>query len=580
MLRRTKKHGLSYAGVSAMAFAASLLPVGWAEAMRRLFDAAYALDRSALGTAAIWFGAVFAAEIIIALAQAFLMQRLSNRTTLDLQRDVLSRLFVMRLAKYGRWHTGDKLQRLNQSAVSAQTGMNQKLPELVQNVLSIVFLFTYLTVLTWELMAGALVVALLIPLLSNLMGKPIRNNQERTNELQSKTDAALLDQLQGAEVARSLGLRAAFNASWEHDVESTRRRWLRTDMLRHLTNSSVGVGFSLGQAYILGMGAWMVTQGTLGIGSIAAFILSYERIVFPLAHLVNTWAAVQDAIAHAGRVLELTDEDAEEGGAGARSGGNKLAALPSSGGDIHLDNVTFRYGDQTILRGLTATFEQGRTTAIVGPSGSGKSTLLKLLLGLYPADSGAIRYGGVDLAGSDWENFRRSAAYLPQDAAILDATAADNIRIGKLDASEDEIRLAAMLANAHDFIVTLPGGYGHKLGEGGGRLSGGQRQRLALARAYVRNPDVLLLDEPTSALDAGAEALMQEALRSIMRDRTVIVVAHRLSTVRDADCIHYMEDGRIIESGTHEQLMYLQGRYAALVQAGEFTDESKGEMAS
>lgn len=576
MLRRAKKHSLSYAGVSAMAIAASLIPVGWAEAMRLLFDAAYALDSGALRTAAIWFGALFAAEVLITTAQAFLMQRLSNYTTLDLQRDVLNNLFIMRFAKFNGWHTGDKLQRLNQSAVSAQTGMNQKLPELVQNVLSICFLFVYLTVLTWELMAGALVVALLIPLLSNWLGKPIRVNQERTNENQAITDAVLLDQLQGAEVARSYGLRASFNKSWESLWEATRRRWLRTDMFRIVMNSSVGIGFSLGQVYVLGMGAWMVTQGSLSIGAIATFILSYERIVFPLAYLANTWAAVQDAVAHAGRVLELAEETPQADH--SQSHAVPAARLPEHA-DIHMENVTFHYGDTPVLKQFTAVFRQGSTTAIVGPSGSGKSTLLRLLLGLYPSDSGQIRYGHIELNEAYWAAWREKAAYLPQNFALLHATVADNIRIGKLDASDEEVQNAAVLAGAHSFIETLPGGYDHLLGEGGGRLSGGQKQRLALARAYVRNPQVLLLDEPTSALDAANEAFMQESLRSMMQNRTVIVVAHRLSTVRDADSILYVEDGRVLESGTHGELMCLQGRYAALVQAGEWADEPEGRLA-
>ncbi|WP_162848338.1 ABC transporter ATP-binding protein [Paenibacillus nanensis] len=561
-----------------MAVAASLLPVGWAEAMRLLFDAAYALDSGALQTAAIWFGAVFAAEVTIVTAQAFLMQRLSNNTTLDLQRDVLNNLFVMRLAKFSGWHTGDKLQRLNQSAVSAQTGMNQKLPELVQNVLSIVFLFAYLTILTWELMAGAIVAALLIPLLSNWLSKPIRTNQERTNENQAVTDAALLDQLQGAEVARSYGLRPHFNKRWEAAWEATRKRWLRTDVLRSVMNASVGAGFSLGQAYVLGMGAWMVTQGTLGIGAIAAFILSYERIVFPLAYLANTWAAVQDSLAHAGRVLELAEEPARAAPSSSHATMNHAPDLPERA-DIQLENVAFQYGGMPVLQQFTATFRHGRTTAVVGPSGSGKSTLLKLLLGLYPPDSGSIRYGNVELNPNNWRAWRETAAYLPQNAAMLDATVAENIRIGKLNASDEEVREAALLANAHSFIETLPDGYNHRLGEGGGRLSGGQQQRLALARAYVRNPRILLLDEPTSALDAANEALMQESLRSIMRDRTVIVVAHRLSTVRDADCILYVEDGRVVEAGTHGELMSLQGRYAALVQAGDWADAAEGGLA-
>ncbi|REK74956.1 ABC transporter ATP-binding protein [Paenibacillus paeoniae] len=580
MLRRAKKHWLSYASVSLIAIFASLLPVGWAEAMRQLFDAAYALDGNALSTAALWFGAIFAAELIISFAKAFLMQRLSNRTTLNLQRDILNGLFLMRLAKYNSWHTGDKLQRMNQSAESAQTGMNEKLPELLQNVLSIVFLFAYLTVLSWQLMAGAIVIALLIPLLSNLLGKPIRLNQERTNTEQAVTDAALLDQLQGAEVTRSFNKRSDFNRKWVQQVEKTRRRWLRTEMYRAVTNSSIVVGFLLGQTYIFGMGAWMVVQGTLGIGAIAAFILSYERIIFPLAHIANTWAAVQDAIAHAGRVLELAEQPADSD---SRAQGSdivqKIAAWQEEA-DIRLEECTFRYGDKPVLQNFSATFRFGHKTAIVGPSGSGKSTLLKLLLGLYPPDGGIIRYGSTPLHEGNWKDWRELAAYLPQDSVILDASVADNIRIGKLDASDEEIRQAAMLANAHTFIEELPGGYEHRLGEGGGRLSGGQKQRLALARAYIRNPRVLLLDEPTSALDAANEAAMQEALRTIARGRTVIVVAHRLSTIRDADCILYVEDGQCVESGTHQELMHQQGRYAALVQAGEWQDtDTEGRIA-
>ncbi|RJE88509.1 ABC transporter ATP-binding protein [Paenibacillus sp. 1011MAR3C5] len=578
MLRRAKKQWLSYTGVSMIAIVASLLPVGWAEAMRRLFDAAYALDGNALSIAALWFGAIFAAELLISFVQAFLMQRLSNRTTLNLQRDILNGLFIMRLVKYNSWHTGDKLQRMNQSAVSAQAGLNEKLPELVQNVLSIVFLFAYLTVLSWQLMAGALVAALLIPLLSNMLGKPIRINQERTNTAQAETDAALLDQLQGAEVTRSFNRRKDFNQKWVQQVEITRRRWLRTDMYRAVTNSAIMIGFLFGQTYIFGMGAWMVVQSTLGIGAIAAFILSYERIIFPLAHIANTWAAVQDAIAHAGRALELAeqpaDSNARQSGNGDEPPGWTLDA------DISLESCTFRYDGNPVLQSFTATFRHGQKTAIVGPSGSGKSTLLKLLLGLYPPDEGIIRHGATPLHAGNWKQWRDHAAYLPQDSVILDATVADNIRIGKLDATDEEIRQAALLANAHSFIKDLPGGYEHRLGEGGGRLSGGQKQRLALARAYIRNPRVLLLDEPTSALDAANEAAMQEALRTIAKGRTVIVVAHRLSTVRDADCILYVEDGQCMESGTHQELMQMQGRYAALVQAGDWQDnDTEGRTA-
>jgi ABC-type multidrug transport system fused ATPase/permease subunit len=586
LLRWARRYWVSYIAVSVIVILSALLPVGWAEALRRLFDAASQLSMDGLLAAGLWIGCLFVTELVTNLLQALMMTRLSNRTTLDLQREVLGGLFVMRLLRYAKWHTGDKLQRLNQSSAAAQEGINQKIPELTKHILSILFLAIYLTVLSWELMAGSLVVALIMPMLGNLLGKPIHSWQQKTNEAQAETDGRLLDQLQGAEVARSFGLRSSFNASWRMHVERTRVRWLRTDMLRAGNNWAIFLGFWLGQVYIFLMGGWLVVGGQLEIGAIAAFTLSYERLFFPMAHIVNAWAAVQDAVAHAGRVFEMTNplehrridpnirrrlqlqlQETKQADS---------APLPPSG-DIEFRDIRFTYGgdgtNTPTVQGFSATVRDGRLTAIVGPSGGGKSTILKLLLGLYEPDSGTIQCGGTLLHADEWPAWREQVAYVPQDAALFDATAMDNIRIGRLTATDDEVIEAARLANAHAFIQALPEGYRTRLGERGQRLSGGERQRLALARAYVRNPRILLLDEPTSALDGMNEQLMQEALHAIMQGRTVLVVAHRLSTVQHADCILYVENGKVLEAGTHEQLMRLGGRYALLVRAGDWSQE-------
>ncbi|MDQ0060418.1 ABC transporter ATP-binding protein [Paenibacillus harenae] len=576
MLRWARTYWLAYLGIIFFVIIASLLPVGWAEAMRQLFDATSQLNMDGLFQASIWFGSLFVVEVAVSFLQALLNQRLSNRTTLDMQRGLLGGLFAMKLSRYMKWHTGDKLQRINSSAPTAQEGINKRIPELVHNGLSILFLFVYLTILSWELMAGAIVVALLLPLLSNMLAKPIRKWQDKTNEGHGKRDAMLLDQLQGAEVVRSYGLRSSFNKAWRDTVEMTRHRWLRTELLRAVNGWAVFIGFWLGQVYIFCMGASMAVNGSLAVGAIAAFMLSYERLVFPLAHLIQIWSSVSDSIAHAKRVYEMIDPSESSP---AKVSGTNSDALPKHG-DIILDQISCTYNDQDpILNRLSLTIRQGRVTAIVGPSGSGKSTLIKLILGLHPPSSGTIRYGNHDLSEHNVEAWRRLTAYVPQDAALFDATVIDNIRIGRLDATDEEVAEAAIHANAHSFIEALPEGYATRLGERGLRLSGGERQRLALARAYLRNPRFLLLDEPTSALDGINERLMQDALQSVMQGRTVLVAAHRLSTVEDADCIVYMENGCVIESGTHEQLLQQEGKYAALVKAGDWSDLREESMA-
>ena len=239
--------------------------------------------------------------------------------------------------------------------------------------------------------------------------------------------------------------------------------------------------------------------------------------------------------------------------------------MPLPRGEVVFDNVHFNYPDGTAaLKGLSFEVAAGDTVALVGPSGAGKSTIFNLLMRLYDPTYGEIRFDGLDIRAPKGSELRKRMALVAQDSALFDDTIAANIALAKLNATQEEIETAAKLANAHDFITALPGGYDAPVGEMGRNLSGGQRQRIALARAILRDTKLLLLDEATSALDAESEAKVQAALEQYTQNRTTLVIAHRLSTVRNADCIVVLEDGRVVETGKHDELINKGGVYARL----------------
>lgn len=570
-----KKNWPQYSILGILSFLASLIPVGNAEALRKLFNAVFEKSSSQLVKAAIFYLIVFLFGIVVEVVRNWKSQQLSNKSITQLQIEVLRRLFLMNLINFQKLHTGDKLQRMNESVVQSQNGVNQQIPGLIEKVLSVSFLFVYLTILSWKLFIGALIIAICIPILSNMLAKPIRRLQKKINNHQSLQDSMLYDQLQAPEVTRVFNTKDRFLEKWITIVSSTNKGRIWIQLLYNSSGFIVYVGYYLGLVYIFVVGAILMSQGNIQIGSIAAFVITFEQILYPIFNLLYSWTAVQDTIAHARRIFEVVDPDVK-----LQEISNQTHDV-SVRGDLVFENVSFSYNQiNNVIQNFNLTIKEGSVTALVGSSGGGKSTILKLALGLYQTDIGTVRIGNTFINCDSIDNLTRYFAYIPQDVSILGLTVEENIRIGQIDASLEQIIHASKLARAHEFIMKLPQQYQTYLGEGGSRLSGGERQRIAIARAILRNPNVIFMDEPTASLDNQNEFELRHTIKSIMKGRTMLVVAHNLATIRDADNIVVIDHGVIIESGNHEELIKLNGRYTEILAnyqnstAGVINDES------
>ncbi len=502
--------------------------------------------------------AVFLVQKIAQFGQDTLLAGPALRVSQELRRQLFARLQRLDFGALEKLSAGDLTYRLTEDADRVGEVIYKTIQDTTPSALQLVVVLGYMIWLDWPLALATLLLAPLVALMVSAFGARVMNAAERSQKQVSDLAALLGEAIGGLPLVRAFAAEPWLQQRFDTEIDLHRRARYRTLELLALQHPVVGFIEAAGILSVLLIGAARIKAGGLDSQGFSSYVAALLMLIDPISHLTTNFNEFQQGQASLKRLRAIENEPVEPPDhADARP-------LGAVSGELRLDGVSFGYGGGSpVLRQLDLHILPGQVVALVGPSGAGKSTLFSLLLRFNTAQSGRVLLDGQNLADLRARDLRRAVALVPQQSSVFSGTVAEAIAFGR-PASSEQIRQAARLANAADFIESLPGGYDSRLEERGSNFSGGQLQRLAIARAVLGNPAVMLLDEATSALDAEAEEAVQRGLQQAMAGRTVLVIAHRLATVQEADLIVVLDGGRIVQQGSHDELMASGGRYREL----------------
>ncbi len=515
------------------------------------------IDRLTFGLVAI-----FAVTAVASAFRFMVFNSAGERIVAKLRVDLYRALMNQETAFFDAQKIGELSSRLSSDATVLQTTLTANVSMVLRNFVQVVGALIVLLFISAKLTAAMLVIIPPVALAAVIYGRKVRKLSRDAQDALAKSSDVAVESMSGIRTVRSFAAEKKEIIRYQSAISYTLSlAFKRIRLSAIFFGATAFSGFSAG-AVVLWYGARLLAHGDLTVGSLAAFMIQTMQLAVAFSSLAELWTDVQRASGASERVFELLHRTPEI----KNTGGETLPALR---GQVEFKDVSFAYPtrkDVTVLSHFDLALAPGEVVAIVGPSGAGKSTIASMLYRLYDPATGQLLLDGVPYSKLDPEWLRRQVGVVAQEPLLFSTSIADNIRYGRPDATDAEVEAAAKTANAHNFITAFPEGYKTLVGERGIQLSGGQKQRVAIARAVLKDPRILILDEATSALDAESEHLVREALDRLMKGRTTLVIAHRLSTVKDANRVVVLEAGAVVQIGTHASLVAQEGLYRRLVE--------------
>lgn len=513
---------------------------------------------------------VFVIRGIAYYGQSYLMNYVGQRVIIDIRKAVFEKLQRLSMSFYDKHKTGTIMSYVTNDVSALQSAMVDNVVEMITETVILVASIVMMIYLDWKLFLVTFATFPVVLFFIDSFGKRIRKSGSRIQEAAADITSVLQEVASSPRIIKSF-VREGYEVDrFDKENMNNFRANMKYAQLSSTLTPTIEFVAAVGVSIILWYGGNSVINGSITAGSLVAFLTYAVNISNPIKRLSRVIGNIQKALAAAQRVFDVLDlpEDIKNA--------PDAKALPKVKGDVRFNDVSFAYNEnEEALSHVSFEVKPGEMVAFVGPSGAGKSTVASLLPRFYDAINGSITIDGQDIRKVTLDSLREQVGIVPQETVLFNGSVYDNILYGRLDATREEVEAAAKAANAHDFIMQLPDGYETMLGDRGMNISGGQRQRISIARAILKNPQILILDEATSALDTESERVVQEALDRLMVGRTSFVIAHRLSTIKNADKIMVLEKGQLIEQGNHDELMAMDGLYAHLYKIQYRSKEAK-----